>query len=148
MQSGQPLGRSHCGRPWSQIQEALASELPLGSQPLPSAFNCAEVSGGRVWEPAKGKVRWISLVSRRCFCSCWLRAAGLASPQLALCPGSPGGSGCVQHSRFLPRRHVRESSCPCSPGVHGSEFGGREAHMDTWSSEWHRALGGGGCSIL
>ena len=45
-QSCQPLGRGHCGCPWSQAQEALATELPLGSPPLPAAFDYAEVPGG------------------------------------------------------------------------------------------------------
>lgn len=42
----QPLGRGHCGCPWSQTQEASATELPLRSHPLPAACDYAEVPWG------------------------------------------------------------------------------------------------------
>lgn len=69
----------------------LAREFPLGGGPLPSALICAEMSGGRVWEPARaGGWKSPGSGSSRRGCCFSPRRVVWAGPPCAVYPAIPG----------------------------------------------------------
>lgn len=106
----------------------LARELPLGGGPLPSALICAEMSGRRVWEPARKRAGgWKSpgSASSRRGCCFSQRRVVWAGPPCAIYPALPE-PGRRPAQQVLVRCPVGAGSAPRSPRVLGAELGGRK----------------------
>lgn len=149
-QSCQPLGRGHCGCPWSQTQEASATELPLGSHPLPAACDSAEVPWGESGnQPGEGVCG--PLGPGLASVAAAFNRRVLAWPALSLL-SAPAALGIGMRPA---QQVLAETSC-------WSEFFSlftRRARVRGWGKGAHRdtgglpsaircALGGGACSIL